>query len=117
MVYPGSAGVAPRTGIVLAPQFGQNTAVAGTSTRQRGQLVVGSLTSPTTFSHYPPRTDIERRQLLPLLVRGPHLQSRNEAARRRSRRSRGTGKARRGQRDAGAIVSYLPGRPQPGHPS
>jgi hypothetical protein len=31
MVYPGNTGVAPRTGIVLAPQFPQNTAVAGTS--------------------------------------------------------------------------------------
>ena len=92
MVYPGSTGVAPRTGIVLAPQFGQNTAVAGTSMRQRGQLVVGSLTSPTTSSHYPPRTDIERRQLLQLLVRGPHLQSRNEVARHRSRPSRAPGR-------------------------
>ena len=42
MVYPGSTGVAPRAGIVLVPQFGQNTAIAGTSTRQRGQLVVAS---------------------------------------------------------------------------
>ena len=59
MVYPGSTGVAPRAGIVLAPQFGQNTAVAGTSMRQRGQLVVDSSTSPATSLHYPSQADIE----------------------------------------------------------
>src|SRR5688500_11416641 len=70
MVYPGNTGVAPRTGMVLAPQWGQNTAVAGTSVRQRGQLVVGSWTSPATFASYPPPADVERRRLPRLLVRG-----------------------------------------------
>ena len=48
MAYPGNTGTAPRAGMVLAPQFGQNTVVAGSSMRQRGQLVVDSSTSPAT---------------------------------------------------------------------
>ena len=83
MVYPGSTGVAPRAGMVLAPQFGQNTAVAGTSMRQRGQLVVDSSTSPATYLHYPSQADIERVGVSCYWAHGSH-RSRNKASRRRS---------------------------------
>jgi hypothetical protein len=77
MVYPGSTGIAPRTGMVLAPQFGQNTAVAGTSMWQRGQIVVGSLTSPATVLHYPTRAVDERRQRHAEQVLRSHLAHRS----------------------------------------
>ena len=47
--------------MVLDPQCGQNTAVAGTSMRQRGQLVLASSNIPPTPPQYPQPVGDEHR--------------------------------------------------------